>query len=104
VQRRLAVVWPALREIDGFAGGVDEAVANFSMRKAREHAWAVAQRLAPLGDAAAREQAIHQVDTDASVIAQLVLHPPGFSPKLALLWIRLRERGTVADKIGALGG
>lgn len=104
VQRRLAAIWPALRAIDGFAGGVDEAVANFSMRRAREHAWSVAQRLAPLGDATAREQAIRQVDTDASVIAQLVLHPPGMLTRLALLWIRLRERGTVADKIEALGG
>jgi hypothetical protein len=104
VQRRLATVWPALRAIDGFAGGVDEAVANFSMRKAREHAWSVAQRLAPIYDAAAREQAIRQVDADASAIAQLVLHPPGIATKLALLWIRLRERGSVADKIAALGG
>lgn len=104
VQLRLAAIWPALRAIDGFAGGVDEAVANFSMRKAREHAWSVARRLAPLRDGIAREQAICKVDADASVIAQLVLHPPGFSTRLALLWIRLRERGSIADKIAALGG
>ena len=104
VQRRLAVIWPALRAIDGFAGGVDEAVANFSMRKAREHAWSVARLLAPLGDVAARDAAIGQIDADASAIARLVLHPPGIGTRLALLWIRLRERGSVADKAAVLGG
>lgn len=104
VQRRLAIVWPALRVIDGFAGGLDEAVANFSMRRAREHAWSVALRLAGVDDAAARQRAIGDVDGHASAIARLVLHPPGVSTKLALLWVRLRERGSVADKIAALGG
>ncbi len=104
VQRRLAIVWPALRAIDGFAGGLDEAVVNFSMRRAREHAWSVALRLSGIEDAVARQRAISEIDMNASAIANLVQHPPGFLAKAALVGIRLRERGSVADKIAALSG
>lgn len=103
VENRLVRVWPPLRWLEGFAGGVDEAVVNFSMRCARDYAWSVATALAAETDADARAARVKEVDECAAVIGQGVRHP-GFQAGLILKWVRLRERGSVADKLAVLSG
>jgi hypothetical protein len=46
VEKELNAVWPLLPLLDRVAGRTDEALINFSMQKARAHAWKVAAGLA----------------------------------------------------------
>ncbi len=103
VENRLARVWPPLRRLEGWAGGADEAVVNFSLRLARDQAWNVATVLAAETDRtalAARERAI---DDEAAEIGRRVLHP-GILAGIILKYVRLRERGSVAGKVKILEG
>jgi hypothetical protein len=102
-QERLGKVWPLLRRLDGFAGGADEAVANFSLQRARDYAWQVATSLACAPDAATRDRRIHAADGAAAALGRLILHP-GFGPSLVLKLVRIQERGTVPERIALLGG
>jgi hypothetical protein len=101
VENRLARVWPPLRWLEGFAGGVDEAVVNFSLRCARDCAWSLATALAAEPDADARAARVKEADECAAVIGQRILHP-GFQTGLILRWVRLRERGSVAEKLAVM--
>jgi hypothetical protein len=103
VENRLARVWPPLGRLEGFAGGVDGAVVNFSLRCARDHAWSVATEMAAEADPVARAGRRQEVDRWAAVIGQRILSP-GFRAGLVLKYVRLHERGTVADKLAILGG
>jgi hypothetical protein len=101
VQARLTHVWPALGAIDRICGDFDEAVVNFSIRRAREQAWRLALTLA--ATTAGRERAVHiqRVDAMTAEIGRRILRP-GTVLALKLAWVRLRERGTVAEKIGIM--
>jgi hypothetical protein len=101
VQDRLATVWPAMRVIDRVCGDMDEAVVNFSIRRARDQAWAMAQTLAALPESSAREAHILDVDATMAALGRRVLRP-GIGLSLKLAWVRLRERGTVADKLDVM--
>lgn len=101
MQDRLATIWPAMRALDGVGLDGDEAVVNFSIRHARAQAWSTALALAALPDATARAEQVRRVDADAAALARRVLRP-GVALQLKLAWIRLRERGTVAEKIDRL--
>jgi hypothetical protein len=98
VQLRLTKVWPALRVIDRVCGDFDEAVVNFSIRRARDQAWQLALTLAALATERERRQKIEEVDLAMSLIGRRVLRP-GVALALKLAWVRLRERGSVAEKI-----
>lgn len=100
VQNRLARIWPAMRWLDRVALDLDEAVVNFSLQRARSHAWQTATSLARL-PAGERDVQIRQVDATMAALGRRVLRP-GVSLALKLAVIRLRERGTVAEKIGVL--
>lgn len=101
VEAALARVWPLLGWLDVAAGGADEAVVNFSIERARAYAWEAALRLAPL-DAPARAAEIERIDGKVALIGRAVRHPGWWlSTKLRL--VRLSERGSVRDKIDALG-
>lgn len=101
VQDRLTEVWPALRVQDRICGGTDEAVANFSIRHARAQAWELARTLAALPGERERAAHIRDVDATMAALGRMVLRP-GFMLELKLAWVRLRERGTVAEKIAVL--
>lgn len=100
VQARLARIWPAMRWLDRAGQDVDEAVVNFSIRRARDHAWLTATTLASLS-APGREVHIRKVDAAMAALGRRVLHP-GAALALKLAVVRLRERGSVAGKIGVL--
>ena len=93
VEDELAQIWITLGLLDRFLGNIDEAIINFSMKKARDHAWSVAERLAPLNEAEqARE--IERLDSEMLKLARLVRYP-GIVGGTVNKIIRLGERGTV---------
>ena len=100
VQEELAQIWLTLRLLNRFLGNVDDAIINFSMERARDHAWSVAERLAPLTEAEqARE--IEQLDSEMLKLARLI-RSPGIVGGTVSKIIRLGERGTVPQIIGIL--
>ena len=100
VKEELAAVWPRLRRLDRKAGRVDDRVIQFSITKARDHAWKLAQRLAPL----ATEDQAAEIATADRKVAKLghVIWRPGPIARLKLGFIRLGERGTVPEIIELL--
>ena len=70
VENRLARIWSPLRWLDGFAGGADEAVINFSLRCAREYAWSVATGMAAETDAVGRAGRLREADRCAALIGK----------------------------------
>ena len=100
VQTALTEVWPGLGILLTFVRRSDDVIVNFSMTRAREAAWRVAQQLAPLDDA---QQHAVIATLDQQVVARaLLIDRPGFTLATALAAIRLRERGSVAEIIAVL--
>lgn len=97
---RLTTIWPRLRWVERWEGR-DEAIINFSMTKARDCAWDVARRLAPL-EPAAQEAEIARLDREIAALGRRVWKP-GFGPlRWALVWVRLGEPRSVDRIIDAL--
>ncbi|MDA1004119.1 MAG: DUF5995 family protein [Chloroflexi bacterium] len=102
VQRRIGTVSPWMRVLDFVGGRTEERVINFSMEKARDAAWRVAETYAPL-DAPGRAREADGLDGRIAHFARVVEHP-GRKITLALLPARLREDQNVAHVISALQG
>jgi hypothetical protein len=100
VQRELAQVWPALGLLDRLVGNIDEAIAQFKIGKARDEAWRLAQRLAPL-DEAGQAGIIGETDESISFLSRLIRRP-GIAGSAAFMMVRLGERGTVPEIIDIL--
>jgi hypothetical protein len=101
VEDRLGKIWPGVRILIKVGGGLDEAIVNFSLRRAREAAWGVATTLAAEPDAGRRAVIIRGVDEVAALLGRGVRHP-GFWAESKLAFVRLRERGSVAEKLDVL--
>lgn len=101
VQDRMGTIWPGVRVLDKVGGGVDEDIVNFSLRRAREAAWGMATKLAGEPDANRRAVYIRSVDDFATLLGRGVLHP-GLWAASTLAIVRMRERGSVAEKLGVL--
>ncbi|HUG10573.1 MAG TPA: DUF5995 family protein [Opitutaceae bacterium] len=101
VQDRLAHVWPAMRWLDRSAGGVDEAIINFSIRRARDHAWSVALAFAAMDLENARAAHVLRTDANMAALGRRVRRP-GLKLAIMLGFIRLRERGSVSEKLDIL--
>lgn len=89
VQDELALLSPWMRRLDRLGGRMDEAIFNFSMRKARDSAWTFARYLAAL-PAPEREQAIARRDHEFTRFARLIIYP-GRLVDMGRFLIRLRE-------------
>jgi hypothetical protein len=100
VQEELAQVWMPFRVLNRFLGSVDEAIIEFSMTRARDAAWQVAERLSEL-DEDAQTREIAQLDGETLALARLV-RSPGIVPGAVTKVIRLGERGTVSKIIDVL--
>lgn len=101
VQSRMGEVWPGVRILDRAGGGFDERLVNFSIGRARAASWAMATSLAAETDAERRADYIQRIDTAMSALGRGILNP-GIKVSSMLALVRLRERGSVADKLDVL--
>ncbi|MEM7131848.1 MAG: DUF5995 family protein [Chloroflexota bacterium] len=101
VQRELGQVWPGLRILLSFVRKTDDIIVDFSMRRARDAAWKVAEELAPISEAE-QKGVIKKLDQKTEGLAKVVLSPGGFISFPALMAIRLTERGSVRQIIDLL--
>jgi len=100
VEQELAQIWPVLALLDYTAGRTDEVLINFSMQKARDHAWKVAEKLAPL-EPAEQVPAINELDAEIALFGRVIRHP-GLVVGAVNKIIRLGERGTISQIIELL--
>jgi len=89
--------WPLLRLISRFSAGADDAIVAFSLRAARDEAWATANRLAAM-DPDARAAAIAELDGEVSALARLVVNP-GRVLRWVLALLQRTETGSVVEII-----
>lgn len=76
MQERIGRVSPLMFLLDLIGERNDEAVINFSIRRARDFAWTVAQTLAH-AEEGEKEHIIREVDEQITGLAKSVLAPPG---------------------------
>lgn len=100
VQDELAALSPWMRWLDKLGGRMDEAIFNFSMRKARESAWTFARYLAALPEEE-REKAIQKRDHEFARFARLIIYP-GRMVDMGRFIIRLRENTDLPHCIDTL--
>jgi hypothetical protein len=100
VQNDLAQIWPILRFMNRYLGNIETAIINFSMSKARDNAWSVAERLAPLAGSAQKDE-IAKLDAEVAAFASVIRHPGVVGSAVSGL-IRLGELGSVPKKIDIL--
>lgn len=100
VQDEIAALSPWMRWLDRLGGRMDEAIFNFSMRKARESAWTFARYLAALPPDE-REKAILQRDHEFARFARLIIYP-GRMVDAGRFLIRVRESTDVPHCIDTL--
>lgn len=100
VQEELCKIWPTLHWILQKTRRIDDLLVDFSMEVARDGAWRFAKSLADT-PTASWPTTIAARDTRIAELA-LRVSSPGWLIQLALMIIRLGERGTVAAKIKVL--
>jgi hypothetical protein len=71
---------PVLHRLDRMVGGLDEEATNFSIPRAREHAWTMAVALTAARNEHERSLLRQALDEQAAVIARLVLASPTRHP------------------------
>ncbi len=100
VQQELAEIWPILRIMNRYLGTVETTIINFSMEKARDHAWSVAELLAPLPQTV-QDEKITELDTKVASLAR-VIRFPGLTGSTVSKTVRLGEIGNIPGKIKIL--
>lgn len=100
VQDELAAIWPRLHWILRKTGRIDDHLVDFSMQIARDGAWRFARELAA-SERTDWDTIIAQRDIKVARYGQ-VIQSPGWVINLALMLIRIGERGSVAEKIRTL--
>lgn len=93
VQTELGQVWPLLRLLDWVGGRTDEQVIHFSIARARDAAWAVAQELA-VAAPDQRAAIIDRIDTTITGLGRLLRHP-GPLASAVIRMIRVAELRSV---------
>jgi hypothetical protein len=101
VEKCLIKIWPTLTIILKLSGKIDNFFIDFSMKTAREGAWKFANEFVALPENQ-REATIKERDVKITKIARLVSNP-GYLVSSVFKFIRLFEKGTVAQKIIDLG-
>jgi len=100
VQNSLAKIWWCFNMINRGTLKTGEALARFSMIKARNQAWETAIRLAYLNETR-REEEIRRIDKTAAALSKGILHS-GMKADAANLFIRMGERGSIRQIIMTL--
>lgn len=73
---------PILRRLDRAAGTMDDRLIQFSIPKAREHAWTFAVALTNAPDDQSRQLIRRTINDQAAVLARLIMASPVNSPKV----------------------
>lgn len=97
VEKCLIKIWPTLTIILKLTGKIDNFFIDFSMETARDGAWKFANEFVALPENQ-REACIQLRDEKITKIARLVSNP-GYFVSAVFKFIRLFEKGTVAQKI-----
>jgi len=97
VEQCLIKIWPTLTIILKLTGKIDNFFIDFSMETARDGAWKFANEFVALPENQ-REACIQLRDERITEIARLVSNP-GYFVSAVFKFIRLFEKGTVAQKI-----
>jgi hypothetical protein len=97
VEKCLVEIWPTLTYILKLSGKIDNFFIDFSMKTARDGAWKYATEFVLLPENQ-REASIQERDIKVTKIARLVSNP-GYFVSSVFKFIRLFEKGTVAQKI-----
>lgn len=100
VENDLAEIWPTLKWILKKTGRIDDFLVNFSMKVARNQAWAFAKSIAEK-DGAKLANAIQEKDTAVAKLDKII-DPSGFIEVLLFGIIRLGERKNVVKRIAQL--
>lgn len=101
MQKRISQASPLLFLIDWIGKQKDEAIVNFSIRRARDFAWNAAVTLAH-ADEEEKEHIIREMDQHITKVAKKVLDPPGFLLSHVLSLIRTfeeKEIPAIIDKL-----
>jgi len=101
VRAQIARVSPLTSLLERVDPTADRAVINFSIERAREQAWTVAELLACLHPSAWPNR-IDVLDRTTTSLARLIRDPPGWVLNTGLGFIRLAERHNVRHVIEAL--
>lgn len=97
VEKCLVKIWPTLAWILKCTGKIDTFCIDFSMETARNGAWKFATEFVAVPQNE-REASIEQRDKKIAEIGRLVSNP-GYLMSAVFKFIRIFERGTIADKI-----
>lgn len=101
MQKKLGRVSPLMFLLDWIGQRKDEFLINFSMVKARDQAWSLAEELASLfGEN--REKRIEISDRHVSLLSQILINPPGKSLKFITRILGLFEEKNVGKIINSL--
>ena len=101
VEKCLIEIWPTLTIILKLSGKIDNFFIDFSMKTARDGAWKFANEFVVLSENQ-REATIQERDAKIAKIARMISNP-GYLVSAVFKFIRLFEKGTVAQKIIDLG-
>jgi len=101
MQVRISRASPLLFLIDWVGNQSDEAVVNFSIRRARDFAWNAAVTLAH-ADEQEKEHIIREMDEHIAKVAKKVVDPPGFLLPHTLKLIRTFEEKEIPEIIDKL--
>jgi hypothetical protein len=100
VESEISTLSPWIDIVATVSGNVDGVLGSFKLRLARNVAWAVAEKLAPL-DPAQQAHEIQKLDLAAELFGRALLYPPLLTTA-ALLLVRGRETSTVQEVIDIL--
>ncbi|HHB52667.1 MAG TPA: hypothetical protein ENK75_06485 [Saprospiraceae bacterium] len=100
VEQDLTRIWPTWHKILKFANKSDKLIVNFSMQLARDGAWKFANQIFGKPDVSL-EVIIKERDQKVANISNIITQP-GVIAQIILFFIRIGERGTIAQKIKEL--
>ena len=103
VEQEVCSLSPWIDRLDHIHPTAGRVVANFSIDRARDHSWSVAQRLAELTDDD-RAAEITSIDDNVALLGRLIERPIGVLINVNLILVRLRETWDTRKIIRTLGG
>ncbi len=102
LQRKINEASPLLFLLDWFGQKSDEHLMGFSIRKARSHAWVVAQRLSKKASDSERQLLISELDKYVSILNKFITEPGIFGGAVVrfVKWFEVKDAAKVIKLIG----